>query len=132
MGRTVVHQLVARKVPTLVIEKDQRKIERLDRMGTPYVFGDATDDETLIEAGVQRATSLATVLSADADNLFVTLSAHSINPYLTVIARASSEKSESCETASPSTCPPYSPDVSKEEIRLVRWSITRRESEPWA
>ena len=60
----------------------------------PVVVGDATEEDVLRQAGIDRAKGLITVLPSDADNLFVTLSARTLNPKLTIIARASSPKSE--------------------------------------
>jgi voltage-gated potassium channel len=94
MGETVCSHLADRSVPLVVIEKDAACCEELDRRGMLHVLGDATDDSTLMEAGVQRAKALATVLPSDADNLFITLTARSLNNLLTIVARASNEKNE--------------------------------------
>lgn len=94
MGETVCNHLAQRGVPLVVIEKDKVRCGQLDRLGILHVLGDATDDSTLMEAGVQRAKALATVLPSDADNLFITLTARSLNNLLTIVARASNEKNE--------------------------------------
>jgi len=94
MGRTVVERLVSRGTPTVVIEKDAELIESIDPTQQLYVQGDATEDSVLVEAGVERAKALATVLSQDADNLFVTLTARGLNPRLIIISRAMNAKSE--------------------------------------
>jgi len=94
MGETVCAQLLQRRVPLVVIERDGAMSERLDQSGILHLVGDATDDAALTEAGVQRAKALAAVLPSDADNLFVTLTARHLNPDLTVVARASNEKNE--------------------------------------
>ena len=95
MGETVCQQLLDRDEQLVVIEKDPGKTERLDQLRIPFILGDATEDAVLARAGTERATALATVLPHDADNLFVTLSARSLNAKLTVVARASKEKNES-------------------------------------
>ncbi len=56
-----------------------------------FIEGDATKDETLIKAGIERADSLLTTLPTDADNLFVVLSARQINPALKIVTRATNE-----------------------------------------
>jgi voltage-gated potassium channel len=56
--------------------------------------GDATVDEILRQAGVERARALITVIASDADNLYVTLSARLINPKLTIVARAEEEEAD--------------------------------------
>jgi len=59
-----------------------------------FVRGDATEEETLEQAGIARAGSLVTCLSADAENLFVTVTARALNPELFIVARSSHESTE--------------------------------------
>lgn len=54
-----------------------------------YLLGDATDDDVLLRAGVQRAKALITTLPEDADNVFIVLSARDLNPRIQIISRAS-------------------------------------------
>ena len=61
----------------------------------PAVFGDATLDGTLRQAGIEYARALITALPSDADNVFVALSARELNPHITIIARASLRSSVS-------------------------------------
>jgi voltage-gated potassium channel len=93
MGVTVADQLAGRGTPVVVVDDKPDKIAKADERGLHFVAGDATDDDTLHRAGIDRARALATVLNNDADNLFVTLSARTLNPRLVIIARASNEKS---------------------------------------
>lgn len=79
--------------PFVIIERNKDIIERLQEDGLPYVFGNANEDETLIQAGIERASTLITALPSDADNLFVVLSARQINKELCIISRASQETS---------------------------------------
>lgn len=60
----------------------------------PVVQGDATDDESLIRAGILRATTLIAALDSDADNLYVTLSARALNPSLFIVARTNNQAAE--------------------------------------
>ncbi len=55
------------------------------------VQGDSTQDAVLKEAGIEKAKGLISVLSTDADNLYVVLSARGLNPKLRIVARASDE-----------------------------------------
>ncbi len=59
-----------------------------------FIEGDATTDEVLEKAGIHKAKALITSLPIDADNLFVALTARSLNPDLKIISRAASESSE--------------------------------------
>lgn len=95
-GRTGLHiaeEFHRTRTPFVVIEQDQEALEDLLRLdGLLYLQEDATQDETLILAGVQRAKGLVTTLSEDKDNIFVTLCARSLNPKLRIIARLVEEK----------------------------------------
>jgi len=84
--------LASGKTSLVVIDRDP---ERLD--GIPYasVCGDVADDETLLQAGLDRATALVAALDTDADNLYVTVAAKSMHPDIHIIARARNESSES-------------------------------------
>lgn len=92
MGRIIAREFQANKVQYVVIEKE------LPEEGAPagllVVQGDATKDEVLKEAGIERAAGLVSVLPTDAENLYVVLTAKGLNPALTVVARAGEEGSE--------------------------------------
>ena len=92
VGREVARFLASGKTSLVVIDRDP---ERLD--GIPYasVCGDVADDETLLQAGLDRATALVAALDTDADNLYVTVAAKSMHPDIHIIARARNESSES-------------------------------------
>ncbi|WP_115461638.1 potassium channel family protein [Winogradskyella aurantiaca] len=93
-GKQAAKKLLAYKQPFVVIEKDKEIINRFqDDQNIPFVFGNANEDEILIEAGIKRAKTLISALPNDADNLFVVLSARQINGKLTIISRASQETS---------------------------------------
>lgn len=92
MGTMVCRQLAARKVPFLAVDRDEAALKECREEGWPWLVGDATDDRTLLAAGIERARSLATVLGSDADNLFVVLSARLLSRDLQILARADDEK----------------------------------------
>jgi voltage-gated potassium channel len=75
----------------VVIEHDP---DRARDAGESTVQGDATDDDILREAGIERASALVAALSNDSDNLFVTLSARSLRPDLLIVARARTESAD--------------------------------------
>ncbi|MBF0553307.1 MAG: potassium channel protein [Nitrospirae bacterium] len=93
MGQIICRELRANNVPYVVVEKE-RSGEEMESEEI-VVTGDATRDEVLIEAGIERASGLISVLSTDAQNLFVVLSARVLNPALKIVARAGEESSES-------------------------------------
>ena len=91
IGRHICH-LIAREVPFVVIENEPEVIKELEEEGFLFLEGDATQEETLIKAGVERAKGLVTVLRSDADNVYITLTARSLNPRIFIMARADDEK----------------------------------------
>src|SRR5262245_38147474 len=94
MGRLVCHEFDQHKVQYVIIDRNEELLkERPNDAGIP-VHGDATEDDTLMRAGVQRAKVLIAVLPSDADNLYVTLSARVMNPSLFIVARAEQESAE--------------------------------------
>ena len=78
-----------------MVEKDKELISFLDEEGVLYIDGDATTDEVLLKAGVEKASNLITALPSDADNLFVVLTASQLNKECRIISRASNESSYS-------------------------------------
>lgn len=91
MGMTVAQKLADAGKDFIVIDSQDSKGEQIRRKGWYFIEGDATDDDVLLKAGIQRATCLATVISNDADNLFVVMSAKLLNKDLTIITRAKDE-----------------------------------------
>ncbi len=81
-------------IPFVVIEREEKVIQNMEEQGLAYIRGDATDEKTLIDAGVQRAKALITAVASDADNLYITLTARGLNPTLHILSRASEEKAE--------------------------------------
>ncbi|WP_079738425.1 TrkA family potassium uptake protein [Polaribacter sp. KT 15] len=77
----------------VVVEKDKEMISFLDSEGILNIEGDATLDETLLKAGIEKASFLITALPSDANNLFVVLTASQLNNKCTIISRASNESS---------------------------------------
>lgn len=93
VGKQAVRQLKAYGKVFVVIEQDPERVERLDELNYIHLNGDATDDETLLKAGLNRAQAIITTLPKDADNLFVVLSARELSPTITIISRASQPSS---------------------------------------
>jgi voltage-gated potassium channel len=94
MGRMVAKELMARPLPVVIVEKDPAVVALMDRDEINVVEGDATLEETLMMAGVQRARGLISAVSSDAENLYIVLSARGLNKDLLIVARAGEEKSE--------------------------------------
>ena len=92
MGEMICRNLAEQRRDFIVIDSN---LERLEELCVPegwtYLHGDATDDGMLERAGLLRASGLAAVLSTDADNLYVVLSAKLDNNNLAIVARAAEE-----------------------------------------
>ncbi len=78
--------------PFVVIERDPEVLREIDQLGYTLVEGEAEEDEILHVAGIERASGLIAVVSTDADNLFITLTARGLNPSLYILARSSGSK----------------------------------------
>ena len=92
-GKQAATKLMAYKKPFVVIEKNKEIIDKFQNEMTPFVLGNANEDEILLQAGVDRSDCLISALPNDADNLFVVLSARQINKSMNIISRASEETS---------------------------------------
>jgi voltage-gated potassium channel len=94
-GKEAAHVLKNHGQRFVVIEEKQQVV---DAMSTRYkeliLVGNATQDEVLMRAGVMKAKALITTLPLDADNLFIVLSARTLNANLTIISRASDDNSD--------------------------------------
>jgi voltage-gated potassium channel len=95
IGRLLSRDLTAAGQKFVVIEREESRIVHARGMGYLCVQGEATDEQTLQEAGIGRARILATVLPDDAANVFITLSARSLNKDLEIIARGEAPTTES-------------------------------------
>ena len=94
IGKVLCKMLLRKPFELVVIEKDQELIPVLDTDKILYVPGDATDEENLLKAGIERAKGLIAALATDTENVFLVLTARQLNPDLYIIARASNNKSK--------------------------------------
>jgi len=95
IGAIIVHELMADRIPLVVIEQDPARIEELDSENILYLAVDATSDEALVAAGLSSARGLVTAVSSDADNVFIALSAKGMRKDIFILARSSSVSSQS-------------------------------------
>ena len=92
MGRIICEELSERGLPFLVLENAEDALLELERLGYPFMKADATSDEELLEAGIERAAGLVSVVTDDAQNVFIVLTARGLNPKLTIVARSAAEE----------------------------------------
>lgn len=94
IGVMLARDLKAGGAQFLVLEREEKRLAEAQEHGHLCLHGDATDEDALVAAGVDRAAILATVLPDDAANVFITLSARSLNPSLMIIARGEEPSTE--------------------------------------
>ena len=80
IGEIIARQLKERGLSLVVVENDPALLPRLEASGYYFINGDATRDEVLLEAGIERAKGLIAVVSSDAANVYIVLTARSLNP----------------------------------------------------
>ncbi len=92
-GIHTINEFLKMESNFIVIEQDESRLKHIleSREKLLYIQGDATDDEVLLKAGIEKATGLVTCLAEDKDNLFVVISARSINPKLKIASKATDE-----------------------------------------
>jgi voltage-gated potassium channel len=94
VGHQVCVELEQEGRPLVVVDANQTSIDRARAQGYAIVIGDAGDDQTLLDAGLERATGLVAAVDSDAANIMVVLSARALNPELYIVARANVEDTE--------------------------------------
>ena len=94
VGSTVAREFAHTGQRFVVVDINAASLEAARHDGHLVVMGDATSDATLREAGIDRARGLITTIDSDANNVYVTLSARSLNPGLFIVARANQPGSE--------------------------------------
>lgn len=94
MGRLVCKEFEAEKVPFVVIDRHMELLENFQMPHGLALHGDATSDEVLRRAGIERARALVTLVASDADNLYITMSGRLLNDQMDIVARAEDERSE--------------------------------------
>lgn len=94
VGRHAAFELQRTGVPFVIIDRSEPRAEMARQAGMHVIVADSTRDESLRQAGILRARGLVSALATDADNVFVILSAKTLNPKLTVVTRASEEEAE--------------------------------------
>ena len=94
VGEEIAQEFLERKIPFVVIETNQTSIERGQKRGVLMLIGDATDDDILREAGVERAKCLLAASDSDSGNTFIVLTARALNHDLFIVSRAGYPDSE--------------------------------------
>ncbi len=94
VGRSVARELAGKPAPFVIIENAEAKLQRYSSENWLVVTGDATQEQTLRQAQIERARGLIAATTTDATNLYIVLTARGLNPNLKIIARASEDGAE--------------------------------------
>jgi voltage-gated potassium channel len=95
LGRQIVRDLVARGEVFVVIEANAELEDEMAQHEVPHVIGDATQEDVLLDAGIESARGLVSCLDSDANNVLTVLTARDLNNRLLIVARSNSEAAES-------------------------------------
>ncbi|MEA3335560.1 MAG: potassium channel protein [Chloroflexota bacterium] len=87
VGKQVARELEAQGSKVVIIENDPNQMQETATTTRLFVHGDATDDEILRQAGIERARGIVAATGSDAENVFIILSARALNKDLTIVAR---------------------------------------------
>lgn len=94
IGKLITKELLKNNQKVIVLENDPKRIPELEAMSVTYMLLDASDENTLLKAGIMKAKALVTAVMSDADNVFITLTARMLHPDIYIMARASDAKNE--------------------------------------
>jgi len=92
VGRTVVDQLTRLEIPFVLIETNEGLCRELLNNNVLVIQGDAKRHDVLLQAGIQRARGICIVIDNDADNLYITVTARSLNAEAKIITRAGQQR----------------------------------------
>jgi voltage-gated potassium channel len=90
VGHSVASELARKPSPFVIIENDEKIVAELDPKWL-VLTGDAASEKVLREAGIERAVGLVAATTTDATNIYIVLTARSLNADLKIIARASED-----------------------------------------
>src|SRR5260221_11758200 len=94
MGQMLARDLAVSGFPFVIVDINYERLAMAEAAGYLFVKGSATEEETLLNAGADRAQVLATVLPQDTLNVFITLTARNLNRNLRIIARGEQPSTE--------------------------------------
>ena len=110
----------------VVVDNNPDLVTYMEEDGVLYVEGDATEESTLIKAGIHNAQGLVSALATDTDNVFLVLTARQLSPHLDIIARAGTDRSKDKLKAAGATTveSPYEMGALRMAQRILRPKVT--------
>jgi voltage-gated potassium channel len=94
IGEVIARELSHNHIPIVIVDNRPQHTQNLERSGYLNVIGNATQEEVLLAAGIERARGLISVVGSDVDNVYIVLTARSMNPDLTIVTRAGESGSD--------------------------------------
>jgi voltage-gated potassium channel len=88
IGTQVVAEFEEHRVPYVVIDQTEEAIERIRAEGRLHIEGDASKEDVLKQAGIERARGLISAVDSDERAVYIVLAARAFNPNLYIVARA--------------------------------------------
>jgi voltage-gated potassium channel len=90
LGKVIAEELKKSGISYVIIDSDEKRLEEAIEKDPSLIciVGDATSDDILKKAKIEKAKGLISVVSSDAENVFITLSAKKLNPNIYVVAKA--------------------------------------------
>lgn len=95
VGRRIAGEVLARKLPVVIIERESERAQWALQHNYPVVMGDASSEAVLRQARIETAAGLASAVTSDAQNVYIVLTARGVAPNIPIIARASEDDAES-------------------------------------
>ncbi len=126
IGRVLCRELEGNPIDLVVVDNNPEIIPIMDQDNMLYVAGDATDEDNLIKAGIERAKGLVAALGSDAENVFLVLTARQLKPKLFIVARAGEVKSKDKLRAAGANKveSPYEMGAASMAQRIIRPAVT--------
>jgi voltage-gated potassium channel len=94
VGRHVAEELDAENVPFIIVDMDEERVAHAQQRGYLTIIGNAANEALLQKVGIEQARAMVAAVDSDAENVFITLTARSLNPNIYIVARANYEESE--------------------------------------
>lgn len=94
IGQIISREIAKKPLPLVIIENSPDLIKTIEEQGHLFIEGDATREDVLLKANIQKAKGLVATVSSDADNVYIILTARGLNPGLYIMARVVDEKAE--------------------------------------
>src|SRR5438067_3147487 len=88
IGTQIVEEFEKHKVPYVVIDQTEEALERIRAEGRLHIEGDASKEDVLLQAGIERARGLVSAVDSDERAVYIVLAARAFNPKLYIVARA--------------------------------------------